>query len=245
LDAVRDTAKKSDFEVVARMRIVFAHQSVGENLLDGVERLATELGTELPIVESQTIAEAGVGISHFFVGENGNPEGKLSDFSARLSGVDAASVDVALLKFCYVDFGADTDAHALARRYIDSLEALQAANANTTFVAITAPLTTVQAGPKAWVKRLLGRSPYGLLENVKREQFNDELRRHFESPRLFDLARIEAPPEASVRALDPRLSSDGGHLNAEGRVVVGAAFVKLLADIGRSRDETIRDRRAH
>src|SRR5206468_6900440 len=101
--------------------------------------------------------------------------------------------DVALVKFCYVDINADTDAAALFDRYRVALNDLRAKNPRTVFVHATLPLTTVQTGPKAWVKQLLDRAPYGTVENVRREQYNRLLRATYAGREpMFDLARIES-----------------------------------------------------
>jgi hypothetical protein len=118
---------------------------------------------------------------------------------------------------------------------------LQARHPGTRFVHVTAPLSTVQAGPKAWVKRLLGRSPYGLVENGKREDFTSLLRNAYAGKEpVFDLALVESTlPDggrstvtANGRAL-PVLASlytdDGGHLNEEGRLRAARELVAVLA----------------
>jgi hypothetical protein len=233
---------RADLQTVARMQVAFAHQSVGNDILHGVADLAAEHDVDLGINETANFVSTGAGISHFLVGRNGDPEGKLSHYVATLSSSADPRIDVALVKLCYVDFKPETAAAALADRYIQSLDSLQARYPQTIFAAITAPLTTVQSGPKAWVKKLLGRSPAGYLENRRREEFNDILRRHFGPDRLFDLAAIEASSgigeeQSSPRSLDPRMTNDGGHLNPEGRRIVAAAFVRFLANAAAAGNE--------
>ena len=60
----------------------------------------------------------------------------------------AAGVDIALVKFCYVDFDAGTDVPALFAAYQATLASLEGRYPRTTFVHVTAPLTTVQGGPR-------------------------------------------------------------------------------------------------
>ena len=154
-------------------------------------------------------------------------------------------MDVAVLKLCYIDFTADTDGRALAGKYTTAMNALQHQYPQTRFVAATAPLTTVQTGPKAWIKILLGRKPAGYLENARRADFNDQLRSTVSEAVLFDLARLEATAAGSqntfdldgrtIESLDPALTSDGGHLNESGEKSIAAAFVRFLAGLGRSR----------
>src|SRR5207249_2637509 len=97
-------------------------------------------------------------------------------------------------------------------------------------VGVTAPLTDVQGGAKGLLKRLLGRAPYGAVENLRREQYNALLRAAYRGREpIFDLARVEsiAPDGRAVTAqwngsvvpvLAPAFTDDGGHLNAPGRL---------------------------
>jgi lysophospholipase L1-like esterase len=95
----------------------------------------------------------------------------------------------------------------------------------------------VQTGPKAWIKQLMGRQPNGYLDNVKRAEFNTQLREHYlAAGRLFDIARIEADEcckvnvdGKEVEALNPELTTDGGHLNERGQEVVAAALLNFVS----------------
>ena len=118
---------------------------------------------------------------------------------------------------------------------------MRAANPRTTFVHVTLPLTTAQSGWKALAKRLVGRAPYGTIENVRREQYNALMRRAYAGREpLFDLARIEstAPDGSAVTvawdgtvapAMAAAYTDDGGHLNEKGRLVAARALLAVLA----------------
>lgn len=234
-----DPALRADLERVARERIYFGHQSVGANLLQGVGELASQAGVPVRIVRADRASDVPpASFGHTFVAENGQPLRKLESFRAALG---TTPVDIALLKFCYVDIGADTDAKALFARYRDTMAELRKAHPGTVFVHVTLPLTTVQAGWKALAKRLLGRAPYGTVENVRREEYNQLLREAYAGREpLFDLARVEstAPDGTPVRVrwegvLAPALSAaytdDGAHLNPEGRRRAARALIAVLA----------------
>jgi hypothetical protein len=230
---------RADLEAAASKRVVFAHQSVGNDILDGVRALAGREGVSFNIVETRSAPATGGGIFHFKVGENGAPERKLQDYMRTFEQAGGAGADIALVKLCYIDFSPDTDPVKLASDYIDTVKALQGRYSQTRFVAVTAPLTTVQTGPKAMIKKLLGRSPGGYAENAVRQQFNDELRRQFPAGSLFDLAKLEADAGGSehsvevdgrrVQALQPAITSDGGHLNDNGKLLVASSFVEFLS----------------
>lgn len=229
-----------DLKVIAGERIYFGHQSVGANILDGLKELSATAGVPLRIAETpRAAALQGNGVGHVFVEENGNPLKKLASFKAALG--EGSQADVAFIKFCYVDISADTDPAALFAEYRKTIEELRAKNPRTTFIHVTLPLTTVQTGPKAWAKRLLGRAPSGTVQNVKREQYNTLLRRAYAGREpIFDIARVESiaadGTQATVEwegdvapAMAAGYTDDGGHLNHAGRLRAAQELVKVVA----------------
>jgi hypothetical protein len=235
-----DPRTRADLQAVSRLSVFFGHQSVGGNILEGVQRLAAQEGVPLAVVEG---APGAAGIAHAYVGQNGDPAGKIDAFAAA---VDAGKpADVALMKLCYVDFHAGTDPAALFARYQAALAALQRRHPGTTFVHLTAPLTTIQGGWKPLVKRLLGRET-SAAENARREDFNARVRAAYAGKEpLFDVARLESTrPDGSVAAVEwkgrqvPILAAgyteDGGHLNAAGQDRLARALVAFLAALPRA-----------
>jgi hypothetical protein len=238
--AADDPKLRSDLEEIARRRIFFGHQSVGRNLIEGMTQLAASAGVALRVVEVDRVGALEPGtFAHGPVPENGNPVLKLQSFERALAG--ASDLDLALVKFCYVDFQEGTDVRDLFTRYQATIAALKASHPRTTFVHVTAPLTTIQGGWKARVKRVLGRTPAGILENARREEYNALLRQAVQGKEpLFDLARIESTrPDGrretfdwkgrSVPALVPSYTDDGGHLNREGELRAARELVSVLA----------------
>lgn len=238
-----DPKLRSDLERVAQRRIYFGHQSVGSNLLDGVKQLAEKAG--VPIRVAETPSASGVPpatFGHTAVAKNGDPLLKLQSFEQAM-GQQPAGVDVALVKFCYVDISADTDAKALFARYRATMDSLKTRHPGTTFMHVTAPLTIAQGGLKASLKNLIGRVPYGVIENQRREEFNSLIRQTYQGKEpIFDLARIESTaPDGSAVAVEwkgglspamaPEYTDDGGHLNAAGRLRAARDLVSVLASI--------------
>jgi len=233
-----DAALRPQLERIANARVFFAHQSVGANLLDGLGRLAAEEGVQLHIDD-------------MLVPENGDPMRKLRSFEEALDR-RAGAVDVAMLKFCYVDLDEDTSAAALFESYRATIRRLQARYPGVVFVHVTVPLTVAQGGIKAMAKRLLGRHPYGTVENVRREEYNALLRAAYlgKEP-FFDLARVESvgPDGATARiswqgrsapALAPDYTDDGGHLNAAGRIHAARSLAAVLSGALANRATTLR-----
>jgi hypothetical protein len=234
-----DPGLHADLERLARERIYFAHQSVGANLLQGVAELAAAAGVPVRIVRADRADDVPpAAFGHTFVPENGQPFEKLRNFRAALG---SAPIDVALLKFCYVDIERDTDVKALFSAYRQTIEELRRSHPGTVFVHVTLPLTSEPAGWKALAKRLLGRSPAGMAENLRREEYNRMVREAYAGREpLFDLARVEstAPDGTPVRerwrgvaapALAGQYTDDGGHLNADGRRRAARKLIAVLA----------------
>ncbi len=241
LMAITTQISMPEWKALEKKRVVFGHQSVGYNILNGVTGLANRNGVKIDIHEQRTAPTAPTahGISHFTIGKNGDPLSKIQDFAAAIDAGAAQGADIALMKLCYVDFNATTDAKQVANEYIASLESLAQKHPDTNFVAVTAPLKAVQTGPKAWIKRLIGRQPSEYLDNVRRAEFNTQLReRYLATGRLFDLAKAETESTGKscmthadgqeVEALCPELTNDGGHLNERGQELVATAFLNFI-----------------
>lgn len=233
---VTERLSVAEWHAVAKKRVVFGHQSVGANILAGVQSLAKEAGVAYELTESRS-APSAPGITHFKVGKNEDPMSKIKDFEDTLRGGAVQGVDIALVKLCYVDINSSTDVQALAEAYSSSLDRLSREFPDTVFIAVTVALRTVQSGPKAWLKRLLGREPGGYADNFRRQELNTILRsRYGGKGRLFDLAKYEAEVSGNhqyqgqpLEVLNPALSDDGGHLNAIGEQYVAAKLLKVIA----------------
>lgn len=233
---VTEQISVAEWQALAKKRVVFGHQSVGANILAGVQSLAKEAGVVYELMESRSAPRAS-GITHFKVGKNEDPMSKIKDFEDTLRGGAVQGADIALMKLCYVDIHSGTDVKALAEAYSSTLDRLSREFPDTVFVAVTVPLRTVQSGPKALLKRLMGREPGGYTDNSRRQEFNAILRNSFgRQGRLLDLAKYEAEGAGNhqykgqpLEVLNPALSDDGGHLNAMGERIVAAKVLKFFA----------------
>lgn len=240
------SAPSAPLEKLSSRRIFFGHQSVGGNILDGVKALPHSAQGVVPrVVEVQTPTEslAPGTLAHAMVGQNEKPESKIADFERLMDAGLARSTDVAFFKFCYIDINGATDTRALFEKYRVAMEGLKARHPGTTFVHVTAPLTTVQRGAKAWLKELLGRPVWGVAENVQRETFNELMRKTYAGKEpLFDLARLESTaPDGSREtyelngqtwpAMVPGYSDDGGHLNAAAQTRLATELLNFLASL--------------
>jgi hypothetical protein len=226
-------------EEVRQLRVVFGHQSVGYDLLKGLEEWQ-QGGAPLRLRMVETTDASALdapGIVHFRIGRNGDPASKIREWATVFDTGFASRADVALFKLCYDDFAADTDVEALFALYSSTVDDLARRHPNTLFVPVTVPLTTLQTGVKALVKKALGRPVGEERENIRREAFNALVRRYYGQRLIFDLAAVESEtPDAAgktVRALKREWTSDGGHLNASGRRVAAHAFAGILVEASR------------
>lgn len=231
----------TDLATVARTRVFFGHQSVGMNILDGVPGVYAEHGMTTPLIEEDA-ARPGPGggfIDHAFIGENENPVLKIEDFAAKLRSGLGQRVDVAMMKFCYVDVTSGTDVSALFRTYRTTMAALQREFPHVTFMYVTTPLTT-EPGLLSKVKSRLTGSGGAAADNAARQRLNELIRQQYAGSHLFDLAAAEstAPDGARVAgtydgqryyALYPGYASDEGHLNSKGAQVIATAWLQAIA----------------
>jgi hypothetical protein len=232
-------------DTLSRAKIFFGHQSVGANIIEGLEALqAQSPGTTVRIVDWQQQRSDLEGAPAFFahakLGENGDPAGKTAEFAAALRSGLADRVDIAFHKYCFVDIDASTDVDRLFVAYKEAMERLHVAFPTVTFVHVTTPLMSVQSGPRAIIKKLIGRTPDYYDENIARGKFNELMRREYGGARLFDLAALESSrpgeaPEAieyrneKVYALRPEYTFDGGHLTESARKRIASELVVFLA----------------
>ncbi len=244
---------RNDIKLVADKRIFFGHQSVGKNIIKGIQELSQEAGIDdVTIIEyqpSMQLPEHGF-LLHAAVGENTKPVSKCLDFQNIINQDLAGKIDIALLKFCYIDINEESDVDELFERYRNILDTLKADHPAITFVHVTAPLRHSEKGAGIWVREMLGKPNRSKLANMKRHQFNELLRSNYNNEPIFDLEASESTySDGSQNTFSyndgkdyPNLigayTYDGGHLTETGRKKVAADFIRSLANINRSATAT-------
>lgn len=227
-------------------KIFFGHQSVGFNIIDGIGDLFNQTsGKKLNIMETRNPADFNQPVfAHATIGANCDPSSKLADFEKILLSGVGDKVDIAFFKFCYVDITAGSDVEKIFREYADTMSQLKKRYPKVTFVHITVPLMTINKGLKAKIKTMIGRGNRGEYDdNIKRNEFNSRLLKEYGGKEpVFDLASIEATaPDGRVEsfsvgekpytALYPAYSSDGGHLNENGRRKIAEKLLLYLSSL--------------
>jgi hypothetical protein len=235
----------SAWENLSEKKIYFGHQSVGVNILEGIRDLARENPKiRLHIVESEDLSDFGNPVFvHARVGKNTDPISKIDAFQTFIQNRLGNKADIAFFKFCYVDFAPGSDVFKVFESYKDSMATLKKEYPGTKFIHLTIPLTQKQTGPKAWVKRVIGKPIGGIQDNVVRNRFNELMRKEYEGREpLFDLAGIESTfPDGqkcsfvvdgkTYVSLTPEYTYDGGHLNKLGRKIVAEQLLIFLANM--------------
>ncbi|MHB1010524.1 MAG: hypothetical protein ACYC1E_15120 [Propionibacteriaceae bacterium] len=220
------TSREDELRRFAASRVFFGHQSVGANIIAGVQATFTESGLALLVTETREVEAGETGVlAHAPVGRNGDPYSKMADFAAILDGPSGSRVGVALLKLCYIDVVAGTDVDALFAAYASMLADLERRHPAVRFLAATVPLTTDRTDPA---------------DNVARERYNELVRARFAaSGDLYDIAAVEATLAQSpmerrsgstpYHVLNKALAADSGHLNDLGARLAAAELIRLVA----------------
>lgn len=233
-------------EALSQKTYFFAHQSVGRNMLDGLRMLMAENpAIKLNIQESESAANAVPGaFLHSNVGKNRLPQTKVEQYQSALNSGLGNQVDVAFLKFCYVDLNREGDAKQLFEQYKTSIEKLKAEYPQTRFVHFTLPLKTVPSGVKVTIKNLIGREVPEQSDNIRRSEYNQLLRTAYSGKEpVFDIAHLESVDPATGKAftfelngqqyeaMAPANTYDGGHLTDAGKRWLAEQLVVFLANL--------------
>ena len=207
--------------------IVFAHQSVGMNIVEGlikIGELDNRFSLNVKLIETPSQIE-GAGFYHFAVGENHKPYSKLDHFKSFID--SSKNIDIAFMKFCYVDIKDTTNIISLFEKYTQTLDSLQKRHQDKTFVHVTCPYRSEEDA-----------------NNANRNEYNKLFRKHFAGTNqiTFDLALIESTKKNGDRAayrLDGRTNyrmnrsytKDSGHLNNYGSYIVAKQLLIKLAEL--------------
>lgn len=247
--ALSTAVTPSTLEKIAGSRIYFGHQSVGYNILDGIlDILHAEPGSTMQLVDTRDPAALGIPVfAHAAVGKNRAPDSKLADFAALMKSGIGSRVNIAFLKFCYVDITAGTDVKQVFAHYEQTMALLKKQFPGVAFVHVTAPLTAdqtdVKTSVKNMIKKMLGKPVSGYKDNVARDRYNNLLRNAYSGKEpIFDLAAVESTlPDggrtggtkdgATYPSLAPAYTDDGGHLNQLGRRIVAAQLLNFLSEL--------------
>jgi hypothetical protein len=233
---------------LAEKKIFFGHKSVGYNIIEGVKDIVKERNyIKLNIVETREPLEFHRPIfAHAQVGRNTDPASKIKAFENIMDTGIGNKVDIAFFKFCYVDVMRDSNPQKIFTNYRNALEDLRARYPKTKFLHVTVPVRSTPKGAKRnlkeSIKLLIGR-PGVLEDNMKRQHYNTLLNNACsKTDPLFDVALAESispsgsrcyavKDKAKIYFMDSQYTSDGGHLNEEGRKRIAEQLLIILAEL--------------
>jgi hypothetical protein len=224
-----DALTAADLTRLTQLKIYFAHQSVGDNIVQGLPEIYSSYGVGgLKLTDSNTTGSGGF-FADDYVGQNGDPLGKISDFNTMIRSGIGSRVQVAFFKFCFVDVYDGTNVQAIFNSYQSTMNSLVASYPNVKFLYVTNPLTITSDAA----------------DNANREKLNQLIRNAYGSTgRLFDLAQVESTQPngtrvtstyngSTVYGLYSGYTSDGGHLNQAGRDAAAKALLTVIANVTR------------
>jgi len=243
-----DDVPREYWAKLAEKKIFFGHQSVGYNIIEGIKDIISEHDyIKLNVVETKNPTEFDHPIfAHSQVGRNMNPNSKISGFKDIMDAGVGDRVDIAFFKFCYVDIMRDSTPQKIFTNYRNTIEDLKALYPKTTFLHVTVPVRSTPKGTKRNLKesiKLLIGKPGVLEDNIKRQHYNTLLSdAYFKRDPTFDLALVESvnpdgfrcyanKGKEKVFVMALQYTSDGGHLNEEGRKRVAEQLLIILTGL--------------
>lgn len=233
---------ESAWKRLSEKKIYFGHQSVGFNIIEGLEQIKKENPRiKLTIVKINNAAElSGPMLAHSTLGENTDTHSKMQAFADYLEKGIGTRADIAFFKFCYVDITAYSDVEKVFTEYKNMMEQLRKKYPRIRFIHATVPLTVSKTTIRTMIKKaLLGKED----NNIKRNRFNEMLWKEYAGKEpLFDIARAEYTyPDGTQRSftnggtpyysLVPDYTDDGGHLNEKGKRAVAQELLLFLANL--------------
>ncbi len=234
------------WKALSQTRIFFGHQSVGQNIVEGLKEIAGQHpAIRLNIQETVNPDDFGLPIfAHVTIGRNTDPLSKIEHFREILDSGLGQVLDIAIFKFCYVDITRKTDVEALLVQYDEVIVSIAKKFPELKVITFTAPLTAMPKGMKPLIKNLLERFETLKQDNIQRKRLNERMLAKYGNS-VFDLADIEATRPNGTKAgfkkgdisfplLDPSYTDDGGHLNRMGRQIVAAELLLFLLALTKS-----------
>jgi acetyltransferase-like isoleucine patch superfamily enzyme len=204
---------------IARAPVFFAHDSVGDDILDGLRVLT---------------APCKVRWTSRRVGRNGDPIGKIDGFCRAVIEGPGRDAPVAIFKLSFADFEEDTDVSRVFDHYHRAIRRLYTTRPLTKILHVTVPLTRPQPEVGAWLRRRIAGGEAVSVKNAVRHEYSERIRDAFSaSHAVFDLAAAQAcaPTTDPSPVLAREMTSDGRRLSALGRERLATELVQALAKV--------------
>jgi len=252
-ESLADVLPDSVLNALHHKKIIFGHQSVGENLIDGIKMVYSENSSiKKPLfisIEQETNFDS-TGFYHFHAGKNRDPILKIEHFKETLLKGDFENFDIAFLKLCYVDLniGNEAQINKIFETYQNAVKEITSKYPGLKLIHCTVPLRTrsnYSKGKLASIKRLISGvtgKHINDADNRVKEIYNTKIRETFKNDPIFDIAEYESttPDGKRIRfknnqveafALDNYYTDDGGHLNTAGQKYLSTKLLILLTSL--------------
>ena len=236
----------NDLKLLANKKIFFGHQSVGNEIILGLQEILSKVDdVDLKIISLEEMkSNHSFNLVHSHIGKNYEPYTKCEDFEKIIDKYLNNKIDFALMKFCFVDIDKNTNVDELFNQYEQTINALQQKHPRITFIHVSEPLMSIPTGLRTKVKKTLGIEITRELDNIQRNRYNDLLIKTYANNLIFDLAKIESTGIDGGRyyfkkdgeiyySLLDEFTYDGGHLNAIARGLAAKEFIRTLANLVR------------
>jgi hypothetical protein len=237
----RDAMSTEIIEKALQKRVYFGHQSVGDNILVGLNEIFSRHKVKLNINEFSADDKGNdYFIIHSRIGKNGDAYSKMESAKNEINQLKGR-IDTALIKFCYIDIDEKTDTTKIFESYKKTVKEIKQSQPSLRIIHSTIPLTTTQKGLKALLKSLIGKPVGEAGPNIKRNEYNSLIRKEYGKAAIFDIAEIESTmlngriatfkkDGKEYPELVEDYTYDGGHLNALGKDIVAQGIILTIAD---------------
>lgn len=234
------------WELLGNKNLFFGHQSVGNNIIDGLNTIVTtNEDISITILETDSFNSDSQGIfAHYKVGNNSDPQSKIDSFLDVLKSNSDKNVDIAFLKLCFVDIKADTDVSELFSYYQSKISEIRSRVPDLTIVHFTVPITKLRVTWKTKLKEAFGKKNIWEYDHIKNKHvYNDMITNTYSGiDPIFDIASIESTyPDGSRNSftregkvyysLIPEYTHDGAHLNDLGKSIVAEKLLLFLINL--------------
>lgn len=241
-----DNVPASAWKELSHKKIYFGHQSVGFNIIDGVEDLMKEYPEiKLNIVETNEASffEKGAFL-HSRIGENYNPISKVIEFKKIIDQGIGERADAVALKFCYVDIKKKTDPEQIFDVYLREISKIKETNPDLVVIHFTVPLKVRKTTWKSHIRKIFRKGINSKdLDNIKRNKYNNLLIDTFNGKEpIFDIAKYQSTFQDGSRSkfkangrfyysMAKDYSTDGGHLNEIGKKRIAEKILIFLSKV--------------
>ena len=247
---------KIDISDIFMKTIYFGHMSVGNNIIDGMEKiLGQKEKKNLPIIRIDDVEEInGPGFYHSSIGKNGSPISKIKDFEDKIINQKLGEkIYIAFFKFCYVDIKRETDITKVFEKYVSTIENIQNVYPDLMIIHFTCPLKThLQFGnlKASKIKRTMKNfARFGVnifkgdQDNIRRNEYNSLIvEKYGDTDFVFDLSKYESMSDdgklvsfnfknKKYLCLNDDYTYDGGHLNEMGKSIIARRLIKYLNSV--------------